>query len=305
MTGEKGMIMTRAAHIFTLGAVAASLVLMGSHAAAQVFPPRQPQQAPLQGSSGHPVMPPAPMPPQGGPPAPLTKTIPFAEIIGDATRAYIHIGNMRGPMDTNFQLGRALGGQIPVEKFVDQLGNGKPIYIHVNGLSNPPIVSAAGPELRFQFVIPALVFKTYYGDYSVEGDGKLGDVTAENVTVDVYFTPATDQRRMPTFQTARVVMTGEVKDPDKCTYFFDMIFPVNVCNAAAAYLKEMKPGIENGLREMLHQPQTRMRFDQALWPYLRGELLLQAGVNPASPAQVQIIEGSFRGMDYVVGYLLR
>lgn len=273
----------------TLAAALISCALIGSTAEAQVFSPRQPQQPPMP----------------GGQAAPLVKAIPFAEIIGDSTRAFIHIANMRGPMDTNFQLGRALGGQIPVEKFVDQLGNGKPVYIHVNGLSNPPIVSVAGAELRFQFVIPALVFKTYYGDYSAEGDGKLGDITAENVTVDVYFTPTMDQRRMPTFQTARVVMSGEVKEPDKCTYFFDMLFPVNVCNAAAAYLKEIKPAIENGLREMLHHPQTRVRFDQALWPYLRGELLMQAGVNPASPAQVQIVEASFRGMDYVVGYLLR
>lgn len=250
-------------------------------------------------------MPSAQMPPQGGPATPLVKSIPFAEIIGDATRAFIHIANMRGPVDTKFQLGRALGGQIPVEKFVDQLGNGKPVYIHVNGLSNPPIVSPAGQELRFQFVIPSLVFKTYYGDYSPEGDGKLGDLTAENVTVDVYFTPTIDQRKMPTFQTARVVVTGDVKEPGKCMYFFDVIFPVNVCNASSAYLKEIKPAIENGVREMLLHPQTRVRFDQALWPYLRGELLAQAGVNPAGPAQVQITEASFRGMEYVVGYLLR
>jgi hypothetical protein len=245
------------------------------------------------------------MPSQGGQAAPIVKTISFADIIGDSTKAFIHIANMRGPMDTNFQLGRALVGQIPVEKFADQLGNGKPFYIHVNGLSNPPIVSVAGSELRFQFVIPSLVFKTYYGDYSAEGDGRLGDVTAENVTVDVYFTPAMDQRRMPTFQTARVVMTGEVKEPEKCTYFFDMIFPVNICNAASAYLKEMKPGIENGLREILLHPQTRIRFDQAVWPYVRAELLMQAGVNPAGPAQVQIVEASFRGMEYVVGYFPR
>lgn len=285
--------------------VAISVLLAGALASAQVFPPRPSQPAPMPGLSGQP---PAQMPqmsPQGGQAAPLVRTIPFAEIIGDSTKAFIHIANMRGPMDTNFLLGRALAGQVPVEKFVDQLGNGKPVYIHVNGLSNPPIVSVAGSELRFQFIIPALVFKTYYGDYSTEGDSKLGDVTAENITVDVYFVPAMDQRRMPTFQTARVVMTGDVKEPDKCTYFFDMIFPVNVCNAAAAYLKEMKPIIENGLREMLVHPQSRMRFDQAVWPYLRGELLMQAGVNPAGPSQVQIVEAGFRGMDYVVGYFPR
>lgn len=295
--------------VFISAATLITCVLIGSTVGAQVFPPRQPQPVPMPGSPGQPPAQPQPisppMPQGGGQAAPLVKSMPFAEIIGDSTKAFIHIANMRGPMDTNFQLGRALVGQIPVEKFADQLGNGKPFYIHVNGLSNPPIVSVAGAELRFQFVIPALVFKTYYGDYSVEGDSKLGDVTAENVTVDVYFTPAMDQRRMPTFQTARVVMSGEVKEPDKCTYFFDMIFPVNVCNAAAAYLKEMKPALENGLREILLHPQARLRFDQAVWPYVRAELLMHAGVNPAGPAQVQIVEASFRGMDYVVGYFPR
>jgi len=284
-------------------ATAAGVLLAVVLASAQVFPPRQSQTAPMPGASGQAAIPPAQLPPQGVPAPRLVTSIPFAEIIGDATKAFIHIGNMRGPMDTNFQLGRALRGQIPVEKFVDQLGNGKPVYIHVNGLSNPPIVSSAGAELRFQFVIPSLVFKAYYGDYSPEGDGKLGDVTAENVTLDVYFTPTIDQRKMPTFQTARVVVTGDVKEPDKCMYFFDVIFPVNVCNASAAYLKEIKPVIENGVREMLLHPQTRVRFDQALWPYLRSELLMQAGLNPASPARVQILDASFRGLDYVVGYV--
>jgi len=250
-------------------------------------------------------MQPAQAPPPAGPPGALTKTIPFVEILGDPTRAFIQIGNMNSPMDTNFQLGRSLAGRIAVEKFSDELGNGKFVFLHVNGLSNPPIVSTEGREVRLQFVIPVLVFKTYYHEYTADGDGKLGDVTAEKVTVDVYFTPTIDQRKLPTFQTARVVMTGEVKEPDKCMYFFDMIFPVNVCNATAAYFKEIKPAIENGLREMLLHPQTRMRFDQAIWPYLRGELLMQAGVNPAGPAQVQIFEAGFRGTDYMVSYVPR
>jgi hypothetical protein len=293
-----------------------TLLLMSSFAAAQVFPPRQPQPAPapvptpaqpapIPGLPGRSSMQPPQIPQSGGPPGMLVKTIPFADLLGDPTRAFVKIGNMTSPMDTNFQLGRALAGRIPLEKLSHELGNGKFVFLHVNGLSNPPVVSAEGPELRLQFTIPVLAFKTYYNDYSAEGDGKLGDVTAQNVTVEVYFTPTIDQRKLPTFQTARVVMTGDIKEPDKCMYFFDMLFPVNVCNATAAYLKEIKPAIENGLREMLLHPQTRVRFEQALWPYLRGELLMQAGVNPASPAQVQIVEASFRGMDYVVGYVPR
>lgn len=208
-------------------------------------------------------------------------------------------------METNFLLGRGLAGRIVLEKYVHEAGNGKPVILHVNGLSNPPIVSTEGSELHLQFVIPSLVFKTYYIDYSGEGDSKLGDVTAEKVTVDVYFAPTIDQHKLPTFQAARVVLTGEIKEPEKCTYFFDMIFPVNVCNLAREYMKTIKPAIENGLREGLLQPQTRVRFEQQVFQFLRAELLAQARINPASPAQVQITDASFQGTDYAVQYIPR
>lgn len=45
--------------------------------------------------------------------------------------------------------------------------------------------------------------------------------------------------------------------------------------------------------------------DQVVWQALRTDLLMQAGVNPLSPAQIQVIEASFRGTDYVVKYLPR
>lgn len=306
------MSRNRAERTVCITAMVAGVLMVGALASAQVFPPRSAQQAPapnqaplIPSAPGQVLMQPGQAPPPAGPPGVLVKSIPFGEILGDATKAFIQIGNMNSPMDTNYQLGRALGGRVAVEKLSSELGNGKFLFLHVNGLSNPPIVSTDGAEVRFQFVIPVLVFKTYYNEYSADGDGKLGDVTAEKVTVDVYFTPTIDQRRLPTFQTARVVMTGEVKEPDKCMYFFDVIFPVNICNASAAYLKEIKPAIENGLREMLLHSQTRMRFDQVIWPYLRGELLMQAGVNPAGPAQVQILDAGFRGTEYMVRYVLR
>ena len=101
------------------------------------------------------------------------------------------------------------------------------------------------------------------------------------------------------------VICGLLKEPDKCTYWFDVIFPVNVCSLVKDYLKNIKPTVENGLREALQQPQTRMQFDQAVWQQLRGELLQQAGLNPATPAQVQIVEAGFRGTDYVVSFVPR
>jgi hypothetical protein len=248
---------------------------------------------------------PAPPPQPSGPPGSLTATIAFGTLLGDPTKAFIQIGNMRSPMDTNFLLGRGLAGRITLEKYSSEAGNGKPVFLHVNGLSHPPIVSTEGQELRLQFVIPALVFKTYYMDYSPEGDGKLGDVTAEKVTVDVYFTPTIDQRKLPTYHAARVVLNGEVKEPEKCTYFFDVIFPVNVCSLAKEYLKTIKPGIEHGMREGLLQPQTRGQFEQAVWQFVRGELLMQAGINPASPAQPNIIQAQFQGTDYIVNFIPR
>jgi hypothetical protein len=198
-----------------------------------------------------------------------------------------------------------LTGRITLEKYIHEAGNGNPVVLHVNGLSNPPIVSTEGPELRLQFVIPSLVFKTYYKDYSGEGDGKLGDVTAEKVTVDVYFTPTIDQRKLPTYHAARVALNGEIKEPEKCTYFFEIVFPVNVCSLAKEYLKTIKPAIENGMREGLLQPQTRGQFEQQVFQFIRAELLIQAGLNPMSRAQAQILQSGFQGTDYLVNFLPR
>ena len=39
--------------------------------------------------------------------------------------------------------------------------------------------------------------------------------------------------------------------------------------------------------------------DQVVWQALRTDLLKQAGINPMSPAQIQVIDASFRGTDYV------
>lgn len=293
-----------------LAGILAVLLLYGGSTAAQVFPPRPSQPpssspAPYPGQTSQMPIPPARVPQPTGPPGSLAKAIPFVTLLGDPTKAFIQIGNMRSPMDTNFLLGRGLAGRIALEKYIHEAGNGKPVVLHVNGLSNPPLVSTEGPELRLQFVIPALIFKTYYMDYSAEGDGKLGDVTAENVTVDVYFTPTIDQRMLPTYHAARVVLNGEIKEPEKCTYFFEMIFPVNVCGLAKEYLKTIKPTIENGLREGLLQPQTRGQFEQQVFQFIRAELLLQAGMNPMSPAQVKIFQSSFQGTDYTVTYLPR
>lgn len=304
------------------------LIMVASLAHAQVFPPRQPQpvpapmpvpvqpqmqpQAPPQaqpqpGPFGQPgAMPGSPaMPPAGGPPGTLTKTIPFSSILGDPTKSFIQIGNMRSPFDTNFVLGRGLAGRIALEKYTYEAGNGQKAFFHLTGVSNPPNVTSEGTELRYQFVIPSLQFKTYYKEYTGEGDSALTDLIADKVLVDVFVLPTIDQRGFPTFQSIRIAVTGMVKEADKCSHFFDIIFSINVCKVAGEYFKQIQPALENGIREVLLQPQTRMQFDQQIAQYVRAELLNQAGINPMSPAQIQILHAEFRGTDYVVTYVPR
>jgi hypothetical protein len=288
-------------------AVLASLLLAGSLAPAQVFPPRHAPPsapAPMPGLPGQ--MPGQPgMPQAGGPQGTLTKVIPFVVILGDPTKAFIQLGNMRSPFDTNFVVGRGLAGRIGLEKHTHELGNGQKAYIHITGVSNPPIVTTEGAELRLQFVFPVIQFKTYYRDYSGEGDSALNDLVAEKVLVDLFLTPTIDQRRFPTYHSLRIAVIGSVKEAEKCTHFFDIIFPVNVCKAAGEYFKQLQPALENGLRELMLQPQTRMQFEQQVAQFLRADLLSSAGVNPMGPARIEILQSEFRGTDYMVNYLPR
>ncbi len=293
--------------------VTAGLLCISGIAPAQVFPPRPPQPmsppmpAPMPGQPGQPGSQPQQpgIPQPGGPPGSLTRTIPFSAILGDPTKSFIQIGNMRSPFDTNFVLGRGLAGRIVLEKFTYESGNGQKSFVHLTGVSNPPIVTSEGAELRYQFVIPSLQFKTYYKDYSGEGDSALTDLVAEKVLIDVFILPTLDQRGFPTFQSIRIAVTGAVKEADKCSHFFDIIFPVNVCKISADYFKQIQPALENGIREVLLQPQTRGQFDQQVFQFVRADLLNKAGINPMSPAQVQILQSSFQGTDYVVSYAVR
>ena len=60
--------------------------------------------------------------------------------------------------------------------------------------------------------------------------------------------------------------------------------------------------LENGMREILLQPQTRMQFEQQVAQFIRGDLLVKAGINPMSPAQVEILQAEFRGTEYIATY---
>jgi hypothetical protein len=292
-----------------LAGILTILLLHSGVAAAQVFPPRQlqPTPAPVPVPTQPAQMPGQPAMPQqpGGPPGALTKTIPFTVILGDPTKSFIQLGNMRSPFDTNFSLGRGLAGHLALEKYTYESGNGQKSFIHVSGVSNPPLVSTEGIELRLEFIIPVIQFKTYYKDYTGEGDGALSDLVAEKVLVDVFLTPTLDQRGLPTYHSLRIAVTGAVKEAEKCTHFFDIIFPVNICKVAADYFKQIQPALENGMRELLLQPQTRMQFEQQVFQLVRADLLAKAGINPLSPAQVEIVHSEFQKTDYVVTYLPR
>jgi hypothetical protein len=223
-------------------------------------------------------------------------------ILGDPTKSFIQLGNMRSPFDSNFALGRGLIGRIALEKYTYEAGNGQKAFVHVTGVSNPPIVTVEGPEVRYQFLFPTIQFKTYYKDYSGEGDSALSDLVAEKVLVDVFLSPTIDQRRYPTYHSVRIAITGGVKEAEKCTHFFDIIFPINICKIANEYFRQVQPALENGMREILLQPQTRVQFEQQVAQFIRGDLLTNAGINPISPAQVEILQAEFRGADYIASY---
>lgn len=292
-------------------ALLVSVVLTASTTFAQVFPPRQPQPVPIPTPAPMPsqpgAMPIQPTMPSQAPAVPgtLTHSIPLTHITGDPTKSFIQLGNMRSPFDSNFSLGRGLAGRLAVEKYTSEVGNGQRIFVHISGVSNPPIVSVEGAEIRYQFLLPTIQFKTYYRDYSGEGDSALSDLVAEKVLVDVFISPTIDQRRLPTYHSVRIAITGGVKEADKCTHFFDIIFPVNICKLTAEYFRQIQPALENGIREILLQPQTRAQFEQQVFHVVRGDLLSRAGVNPLSPAQVEIYQAEFRGADYVVSYVPR
>lgn len=292
-------------------ALGVSAVLAASMAFAQVFPPRQPHPAPMPTPSPIPSQPgttpsqPA-MPPQApAAPGALTHSIPLVRILGDPTKSFIQLGNMRSPFDSNFSLGRGLTGRLALEKYTSEVGNGQRVFVHISGVSNPPIISVEGAEVRYQFLFPIVQFKTYYRDYSGEGDSALSDLVAEKLLVDVFISPTIDQRRMPTYHSVRIAITGAVKEAEKCTRFFDIIFPLNICKITAEYFRQLQPALENGIREILLQPQTRAQFEQQVFQVVRGDLLSKAGVNPMSPAQVEILQAEFRGVDYVVSYIPR
>ena len=267
--------------------------LIACNVQAQVFPPR-PNQAPQPPAQ-------ASVPPQA-PPGAMTQTVPLAAILGDPTRSVIHLANMQGPTESTYVMGRALAGRLNIERQVRDVGNGAKTYVHVGGISNPPLVTPQGNELRLRFVFPQLVFKTFYREYSPEGDGALPDLVAENAIADVYVTPVTDGRGLPAIQSVRVLFDAKPKPSERCAFLFDLVYPVNACGLVAEYVATIKLAVENGVREGMMHPQARADFERATIDFLRADLLARSG---AGGGQVDIVQASFRGTDYVVSFVAR
>jgi hypothetical protein len=278
-----------------LASIALGMLAVACSAHGQVFPPRPGQTQQSQ-------------PPQSAPPqAPVgtsTQTVPLAAILGDPTRSVIQLANMQGPTESTYVMGRALAGRLNVERQVRDVGNGAKTYVHVAGISNPPLVAPQGNELRLRFVFPLLVFKTFYREYSPEGDGSLPDLVAENALADVYVTPITDGRGLPAIQSVRVVFDAKPKPSERCSFLFDLVYPVNVCGLVSEYAAAIKLAVENGIREGMMHPQARAEFERATIDFLRGDLLARSGMG-AGQGNVDIVQAGFRGTDYVVSFVAR
>ena len=255
------------------GVLAAGYLTLVEPARGQVFPPRSntpsvPAQPNLQSPGQPPPMPPSgpqSMPqglaPQGVQPGryqappPLTKTIPLALLLGgDLSKSFVQLTNLRGQVDSNFTIGRSLAGRFTVPPYVHEASNGSRVYVHANGLSNPPVVKSEGTELHLEFHFPSLQFKTYYRDYSPEGDQAVGDTVGENAIVDIFIIPTTNHQGFPTYQAVRTGFRGTLKPQDKCVYWFDVLFPINICDVSKKYLDNLGNAIETGVREALSHP---------------------------------------------------
>ncbi len=296
--------------------VLAAVLLLPPIALGQFFPPRQPSApgsaAPLPQQPLPPPMTVPQAPPQG-PPAVggfgslqgQMRTIPFGALMGnDFTKSFVEVSNLRSPMDSHFVLSPGLQGRFMVDKHEVNMMNGNRAYFHLSGLSNPPAVTTIGTELRFQFGFPAITVKGYYKDYSPAGDSAMPDLTIEKAEIEIYLTPGVNQQGLPIYQSARVVFIGSLRQPESCGVWFDVIFRINVCDAVNTYLNQVKPAIQEGVRDALQHQQTRTQFDQTTWSYLRAMLLNIPGFPPLPPqTQFQILDARFQGTDYAVRYL--
>src|SRR5688572_27364250 len=111
--------------ILMIVGLSANLLLTGVGVWAQVFPPRQPQSPPIAMPTQPGQMPTQPAMPRNPGPRMLTMSIPLVTILGDPTKSFIQLGNMRSPFDSNFTLGRGLAGRIVLEKYTHEAGNGQ------------------------------------------------------------------------------------------------------------------------------------------------------------------------------------
>ena len=259
----------------------------------QFFPPR-------------PSEPPSKSPRQSRPknqPVGEVKSIAFAAILGgDFHKAFISLNNLRSPKDSQFVLAPSLAGRLTLERFEAKASPSQNAFFHIHGLSVPPQVTSDNKELRLSFSFPTIKVKGFYGNYSSQGDSAIPDSVIEKGVLDIYFTPGLDMKGFPTYQSARVTFSGKVRELESCGVWFDIVYRFNVCDAVQEYLEVLTANIQDGIRDALHHPQTRIHFDQFIQKHLRTLVLGTPGVPLPPGARFQMGKTRFQGTDYIIQF---
>ena len=234
------------------------------------------------------------------------KSIPFTAILGgDFHKAFISLNNLRSPKDSQFVLAPSLAGRLTLERFEKKASPSQIALFHIRGLSIPPQVTSDNKELRLSFSFPTIKVKGFSGNYSTEGDSAIPDSIIEKGVLDIYFTPGLDMKGFPTYQSARVTFSGKVGELESCGVWFDIVYRFNVCDAVQEYLEVLTANIQDGIRDALHHPQTRIHFDQFIQKHLRTLVLGTPGVPLPPGARFQMVKTRFQGTDYVIQFLRR
>lgn len=226
---------------------------------------------------------------------PKVKIIPFFRLLGgDPTKASIVLRNFKGPDEPTILFGDALTANFTLPRHSADATSGQKIYVHVNGLSDPPRFATEGSEFRMHFAFPSLQLNGYYKNYSPEGDNEIPDVQIQNAAIDIFLQPAIGPQWRPTFAQARVVFSGQLAPPEQCLTLVDVLYPVNVCNVMSEYYGRIKTLVEHGLREAIQAREIRYQFDLGAWAQVEREI--------GGSGQARVVSAVFRGTDFMIQF---
>ncbi len=226
---------------------------------------------------------------------PKVKVIPFLRLLGgDPTKSSIALRNFKGPDEPTILFGEALVARFTLPRHSSDAASGQKIYVHVNGVSDPPRFATEGSEFRMHFVFPSLQLKGYYKNYSPDGDNDIPDVHIKNAAIDIYLQPSIGPQWRPTFAQARVVFNGQLTQPEQCFTLVDVLYPVNVCSVMNDYYDQIKTLVENGLREAIQDREIRYQFDLGAWSQVEREI--------GGSGHVRVVSAVFRGTDFMIQF---